>query len=69
MVLEGDVRLENLKLDGSVRVVKDLVNVEINNKIRYVYQEVNMEDPKVLDTLKIRGYDLLPEGDKSMELI
>lgn len=58
MILNGDVKLENFTLDGSVLVTKDLVNVTIDNKLQLELKEVNVEDPKVPEYLKIRGYDL-----------
>ena len=56
--MNADVKLENFTLDGSVLVSKDLVNVTIDNKVQLEYKEVNVEDPKVPEYLKIRGYDL-----------
>lgn len=59
MILDGDIRMENFQLNGSVRATKDLINVSIDNKIELQLVEVNVEDPKVAEYLKIRGYDLL----------
>lgn len=59
MVLDGDVKMENFTLNGSLWATKDLVNVEINNKAELELHEVNVEDPKVPEYLKIRGYDLV----------
>lgn len=56
--MNGDVKLENFTLDGSVVVTKDLVGVTIDNKMQLELKEVNVEDPKVPEYLKIRGYDL-----------
>ncbi len=58
LILDGDIKLENFKLNGSLWATKDLVNVEINNKIELVLKEIDVEDSKVPEYLKIRGYDL-----------
>lgn len=58
MILNGDIQLENFSLNGSLLATKDLVNTQIENKIQLVYKEVNVDDAKVPEYLKIRGYDL-----------
>lgn len=58
LILNSDIKLENFSLSGSLLANKDLINAQIENKIQLLYKEVNVEDAKVPEYLKIRGYDL-----------
>ena len=72
LVLEGDVTIENLQLDGAliVRALNGskivIKNLKVNNE-GYLFQDIDPSDEQYAPKYQIRGYILDRKGDETIE--
>lgn len=69
LVLRGKVKLQNLYLEGILKLEASGVfkNIIVRNKIVHKFIPVDVSDPKLPSYLKIRGYNIT-EGRHSTDL-
>ncbi len=65
MIFEHEIRVENLTLDGSARITKDVKDLSYNKKNYITFEK--LEGAPTAEYLKIRGYQ--EKGLENLETI
>jgi len=66
LVLDGDISLENVNLDGSVWAQSNLKDFEFKDKNYLEFKAVDINDNNKSAVLRMRGFELNTEGIKKV---